>query len=189
MHYSCLIITKEFPTNDVLEKALAPFHDDVVYKQPEESRVYPVFMWDYWQIGGRYAGLFKLTVENEEKYKWHYYMNNPRNGRLFRSYLLDKMKGFAEESRKPNFMYKEEDYFTSMGFLDGFLYVDGAKVCDIINFSEVSCYCCIDQNGNAIARETWDGNSWNVDPMFDEKMKNIIANSRDWYACIVDIHD
>lgn len=188
-HYCCLILTKEFPTDEVLENVLAPYNANRFYEQPEESRVYPCFLWDYWQVGGRYAGAFKLSTENREKYDFDYYVQNPRCGRLFRSYLLEKMKYFAEKWRKPNFMYREEDFFSSMGFYDGYLYVDGAEICDIKNFSDVDSYIFIDQNGTASARSSWDGHKWNDNAAFLEEYRQAKDNSLGCYACVVDIHD
>lgn len=190
MHYACLIITKEFPTNDVLEKVLAPFNDDVVYSQPKEIRDYPPFMWDWWQVGGRYNGTFKLAVkENDEKHRWEYYAREPRAGRLFRSFLLEKMSKLANKA-KESFMFSEEDYLPSMGYRDGFVYVDGAAVSEISNFGDVGCYYCIDADGNAFGRGSWIGEEWKYDDdSFETKLKNVIENSKDYYACIVDLHD
>ena len=53
MHYCCMVFTKEFPTQAVLEKVLKPFDSEDVYDQPEETRVHPAFTWDWWQVGGR----------------------------------------------------------------------------------------------------------------------------------------
>ena len=82
MHYCCLLITKEFPTEEVIHDALAPFNEDDVLEQPEESRIYPAFTWDWWQVGGIYSGQFKLKVnENDEKYRWEYYDHTQGSGR------------------------------------------------------------------------------------------------------------
>lgn len=140
MHYACLVITKEFPTNEVLEKVLAPFNDDVIFSQPEENRKYQPIMWDWWQVGGRFNGKFKLTIKKEEN---------------------------------------RED----------FIYVNRAVVSDISNFSDVDCYYCIDVDGNAIARSIWNGNEWKEDERFNEKLKDIIDKSTEYYACMVDLHD
>lgn len=77
---------------------------------------YPVFTWDWYQIGGRYSAYLKLKVdiedsENREHYNWRYLKNNPRNERLFHSALLSELKRNA----KVPFAYTEESYFPNMG--------------------------------------------------------------------------
>lgn len=62
MHYCCMVFTKEFPSQAVLEKVLKPFNSEEVYGQPEENIVYPAFTWDWWRVGGRYEGKLKLKV-------------------------------------------------------------------------------------------------------------------------------
>jgi hypothetical protein len=76
-----------------------------------------------------------------------------------------------------------------MGANEEFLYVDGARIKDLLNFDEVSCYICIDADGNAIAVESWDGNNFIKDENFDEKLKAIKENSKEYFATILDIHD
>ena len=188
MHYCCMVFTKEFPSQAVLEKVLKPFNCEEVYGQPEENIVYPAFTWDWWQVGGRYNGTLKLKVEeSDEKYRWNYYESNPRNGRLFRSALLDKMKEWAKNV--PLSYFHEEEWFGTMGSRDGFIRVDGAFCADIINLQEESCYCLVDCNGNGFSRESWDGHNWNKNDDFDSHLEKIKAECSDCYVCVVDIHD
>ena len=174
MHYCCVIFSKEFPSDAVISKMLSPFYED----DETRSCKYPAFLWDWYGLGGRYNGLLKLsTKKNSDKYEWGYYIANPRAGRLFRSYLLEEM-------------IVEEIFFPSLGFRDGFLYVDGAKISDTINVDDlINCYCFIDINGNGYAREHWDGEHLTKNENFDELIKSTIKNSQDYYACIVDLHD
>ena len=188
MHCCCMVFTKEFPTETVLEKVLNPFNSEDVYDQPEETRVYPAFTWDWWKVGGRYAGMLKLNVdENDARYRWNYYERDPRNGRLFRSALLDKMKHWA--MNVPFSFFHEEEMFGTMGAWEGFIRVDGACCADIINLQEVSCYCAVDCNGNAFSRECWDGNNWSANDDFDSQLEKIKSECSDCYVCIVDLHD
>ena len=188
MHYCTLLITKEFPSDEVIEKIMQPYNEALNEYDDNGDRIgdYPVFQWDWYQIGGRYNGSLKLKVDKtDEKYDWQYYSKGGRNKRLFRSYLLTKMKDFA----KGDILYTEEDYYNTMGFRDDFLYVDGAKISDLLNFDEVECYICIDKDGNAIARERWNGHSFIKDEKFDEKLAEIKKQSSDCCATILDIHD
>ena len=95
----------------------------------------------------------------------------------------------AEMGNAPSWKYSEEDYFNSMGYRDGYLYVDGARVDDIINFEEQNCYICIDVDGNAIARESWNGKEFIKDEQFDEKLAEIKKNSKGMFLTVLDIHD
>ena len=179
MHYCCLVITKEFPTDTVLEKALKPFNK-------ETAENYPAFTWDWYQVGGRYNGSLKLKIDDtDEKYRWNFYTKPYRNGRLFRSYLLTKMEEFS----KGSFMYSEEDYFRSMGSRENFLFIDGGYIPDLLNFESVECFCYLDKDGNAYSRERWTGDNFEKNDKFDEQLKAVKDNSKDCYACIVDLHD
>lgn len=189
MHYCALLITKEIPTENEISDIMKPYcEENAEYDKKTEKRIseYPVFEWDWYQIGGRYNGSLKLKVDIEDTYyDWKYYAKEERNKRLFYSYLLTKMKNFSGNT----FMYTEEDYYRSMGRNDGFLYVDGARINDLLNFDEVECYICIDIDGNAIARETWNGSTFIKDEQFDEKLKEIKDKSKNYFVTVLDIHD
>jgi hypothetical protein len=189
MHYCCLVISREFPTDRVLDKALAPFSEDEFFKS--ETAYRPVFMWDYWLVGGRYSGQIKLKAASEEdwgEYEWNYLLPTPRAGRLFRSMLLETMHYLAEKAHR-EYEYQEEEFFRSMGKRDGFLYVDGCPVRDIVNLTDIGCFCFVDADGNAAARSFFDGENWVKDDTFEDRLKELLASSGDYYACIVDLHD
>lgn len=189
MHYCALLITKELPSESEIAEIMKPYDEsNAEYDKETEERIgdYPVFEWDWYQIGGRYNGSLKLKIDEEdEHYNWKYYAKEDRNNRLFYSYLLTKMKNFSGNT----FMYTEEDYYRTMGMRDGFLYVDGARVDDLLNFDEVECYICIDVDGNAIARESWNGSTFVTDEKFDEKLAEIKKNSKGCFVTVLDIHD
>lgn len=190
MHYCLMLITKEFPTEKVIEKALEPYDEDEFYKLKEENDdiKYPIIQWDWWQIGGRYDGALKLRIDNnDEKYRWQFYSSDGRNGKLFLSHLLTDMKNFAKNTH-PNF-FTEEDYYQTMGMRDGYLRVDGAFVDDILDFEDVGCFCYIDKDGSAYAREYYNGSEFIDNDDFDEKLKLVKAESKGYYATIIDIHD
>lgn len=190
MHYCCIVFTKEFPTDAVLAGMLAPFNEEDFYEQPEETRQRPAMLWDWYSVGGRYHGGLKLEIrDNDPVYKWEFYAREPRTGRLFRSKLLEKMKELS--SRAPHFYDSEEDYYRAMGSRDGFLYVDGAPILDVKDPESIGSYWAISSSGEAISRESWNGDKFIDDPDYDEKFKKLIndAKERGEYICIVDTHD
>lgn len=187
MHYCCLVITKDFPTNEVIEKVLRPFNDEEFFGKPEGERVRPAFTWDWYLLGGRYGGSIKLKIDkDDEKYKWRYIINEPRNGRLFRSTLLDTLAHYRQ--RTWDIAYYENYDFDYMGFGDGFLYVDAALADDIQNISEIDCYCFVDQDGNAFARDYYNG-EWATNTEFDAQLSKAKENCTGCYICVVDLHD
>ena len=191
MHYCLLLITERFPTDAVIKKIMRPYDEDVVYPKDEEEYddlELPKITWDYWQVGGRYNGKFKLKFDpddHDSEYRWMFYVNEPRAGRLFRSYLLEEMKRAKKQ------LFFEEDFFMSMGARDGFIYVDGGKVADMINFETEAekCFCFIGTDGAAHARRWWSHGKWSEDEHYDEELKEVIANSKDCYATFIDIHN
>ena len=185
MHYCMLLFTKELPSEKEIAEIMQPYCEaNLDYDD------YPIFKWDWYQIGGRYSGCLKLSVEkDEEYYSFRYYSKEGRNKRLFYSSLLSDMKEFAEKGNVPSWGYREEDYFNSMGYHDGFLYVDGARVDDLLNFEEQNCFICIDADRNVIARETWNGDTFVKDEQFDKKLEEIKRNSKGMFVTVLDIHD
>ena len=96
MHYCIHLLTKQLPTEKEIEKIMGPYSWDSIDDEDtddEKKKIeYPVFTWDWYQIGGRYSAYLKLKVdiedsENREHYNWRYLENNPRNERLFHSAL------------------------------------------------------------------------------------------------------
>lgn len=188
MHYCVLLITEKLPSEREISRIMQPYcYDNVKYDEETDELItpYPVFTWDWYQIGGRYAGELKLKVDdNDKEYEWNYYVRECRNKRLFYSSLLSKMQELSKGQ-----LYSEEKYFSYMGWRDYFLYVDGARVDDLLNFDDVNCFICIDSDGNAIARQSWDGHTFVKDEKFDDKLAEIKKNSKGMFATILDIHD
>ena len=188
MHYKCLLITESFPTEEIIAEAMRPYSENDYYKDDKsEIGEHPLFLWDYYLIGGRYNGALKLRCDdsNNEKYEWNFYKNGGRNGKLFWSYLLSEMEEFSKKS----FRFSEENYYSSMGSRDGFLYVDAAYIPDILNFEDISVYYCIDKQRNAFAQSSWDGNNFVKDVDFESKLNEEKQNSANCYATIIDLHD
>ena len=188
MHYLCFVFTKEFPTDDILYKVLAPFNEEDFYNNEEKTRIYPEFLWDWFKVGGRYSGLLKLSVrKNKDKYDWGFYSNGGRNGKLFRSQLIDTINKFKQNNLE-DWMFREEDVYGELGYRDGYIRVDGCPVIDILNRKKLSCYCFVDKNGNAYSCEKWNGENYEKHEDFDEVLTKTINDSLDCYLTVVDIH-
>lgn len=191
MHYCLMLLTNEFPSDSVIEKALEPYNEEKWYDTQEDSvdeSKRPLFTWDYWRVGGRYNGKLKLKYDGNDdssEYRWMFLAKEPRAGRLFRSFLLETMRTL----KKPIFF--EDDFLGSIGARDGFVIVDGGRIADMLNFSDVylKCYCAIDPDGNAYAREHWNGNNWIDDPTFEDKVKAVCENRTEGFVVFIDIHD
>lgn len=188
MHYSCFVFTKEFPTDDILYKVLAPFNEEDFYEKEEKTRIYPEFLWDWFKVGGRYSGLLKLSVrKNKDKYDWGFYFKGGRNGKLFRSQLIDTINKFKQNNPE-DWMFREEDVYGELGYREGYIRVDGCPVIDILNRKKLSCYCFVDKNGNAYSCEKWNGENYEKHEDFDEVLTKTINDSLDCYLTVVDIH-
>lgn len=192
MHYCVHLLTKELPSENKIAAIMKPYNSELIYGSDEEDKQidYPVFTWDYYQIGGRYKAELKLKVDeegsaNREYYNWGYYDRQDRNGRLFLSSLLSTLK----ENITPKWMYHEEDWFMNMGFGDGYILVDGVKQSDVLNINKLGCYICILPDGSAIARDSWNGKDIIKDEKFDEKYKQAITDNMDGFITVLDIHD
>ncbi len=180
MHYCVNLITTYIPSDNDIERILKPYYSfDIDWEKDEK----PVFSWDCWSLGGRYCGLIKLKInENDEEYRWGI-LSAPREGRLFLSNILRELR----EETKPRCFFEESNYYGYMG--DGYLRVDGARIRDILNLNDLGCYIFIDKDGNAFARETWNGSSFDEDKHFDDKYKATLQASKDCFLTVLDIHD
>lgn len=181
MHYCLMLFTREFPTKEKIDNMMKR------YNLSENHDEYPQFTYDWYEIGGKFSGNIKLRVDFEdEKYRWQYY-GEPRNGRLFWSYLLNAM----QNKEKP-FIYDETRYLCSMGVHDGFLYVDGAWIADTINFDEQNyCYTFMTDDGKAYSREWWNGDKHIPNDDFEERLKTEKDKAREenQFMTIIDYHD
>lgn len=77
MHYCVHLLTKELPSENKIAAIMKPYNSELIYGSDEEDKQidYPVFTWDYYQIGGRYKAELKLKVDeegsaNREYYNW-----------------------------------------------------------------------------------------------------------------------
>jgi len=191
MHYCILVITKEFPTNKVLEKKMTPYSEETFYEQFGENDEIPTtarpqFLWDYWKVGGRYCAKIKLKIDKaNEEYNWDFIVREARAGRLFRSMLL-------EDCLKKKVIFFEEDYYPYIGYYDDYLRVDGAKIKDIIDFEDLAInhnWGFIGKDDEVYSRDYYNGEKWIDDDQYEEKVRKAIEDVSDCYACIIDIHD
>ena len=187
MHYKITLITKEFPTNYVIDEALNPYNEEDFWRDNDDNhKDYPAILWDWYQVGGRYGGFFKLDIEKtEEEYEWEYVKE--RNGKVFRSYVFDKLYEVCPENKK--WLISEHEFYNHLGYQDGYLRVDGGKIADMMEFDITQTFGIIDKNGTAYARQVWNGSKWEKNENFDDKAKAILADSKDCYICTIDIHD
>ena len=194
MHYCVFVYTKEFPSDNVIEKVLKPYrYKDGGYEDGEKR---PLFTWDWWQVGGRYGGKFKLDITDsarKEKYKILEYTRCRRSGTIFRSAYLEKTTyGILEVCEHSRDKLDEEYAIQYCGMRDGYIYVDGAWANDIKNLMDEAdnCWAVIDTDGAAIAREHWNGTEWKDDDQFADKAMAIATkNKADTFVTVVDIHD
>lgn len=57
MHYCLLLITKEMPSEDRISEILKPYdEEDLEYNKNGEVISFPIFTYNWWEIGGRYTG-------------------------------------------------------------------------------------------------------------------------------------
>lgn len=177
MHYCTLLITKKLPTDDEIKKDMEPFNE---FREPDGVE-YPTFEFDWYEIGGRYSRLIKLSTENNDKYKWKDYAKEPRNRRLFISTILDEFK----EKRFTH----EERLMLSLGSRDGYIYVDGAWIEDILNLDEIRGYNLVLPDGTACTREWWNGHDFIPQEGYDDKVKKAFEIYKDCFLTVIDIHD
>ena len=185
MHYCIHLFTKELPTETEINDILSPFNSEEVFKDDEEQTEYPAFTWDYFLIGGRYGGALKLKIQTEEddEYRWRFYERNPREGRLFHSSLLRKIR-----ERFVDYESREEDWLRYMGDAS-FIYCDGAKIKDLVSKDTLGCYGFVDIDGTAYAREQWTGNGFIKHDDFDERYQKTLNERSDCFLTVLDIHD
>lgn len=184
MHYPIYLFTDEFPTDEVISKAIAPFDQN-----SEETNPNPIISFDYCVLGGRYNGAIKLRCDDDdENYKWFQYLPTCRAGRLYRSYVMEALN---KHCRFPE--SEETQYLSSFGRRDGFIYVDGCLVRDIANMDYVrtGSWGYIDAvSGQSSAREFWSVGKKEIlnNPEYDRELQDTIAARMSGYITMLDFH-
>ena len=191
MHYPIYIFTKEFPTDEVIEKVLAPYKDNAdpdLYTYPG---VRPDIQWDWFSIGGRYGGFLKIRCDedDDEFYRWMSLIEERRAVRLFRSNFLEN---YLTASGRRFTGYDEVYTFLYCGYRDGYIFADGAKISDLYNYDKLTNmgYGFIDPvNNEDSSREYFINGKFVENERYDEQLAAAMERNKDGYLTVVDIHD
>lgn len=65
MHCCLLLITREMPSENRISKILKPYDEEnLECDETGEIISFPIFTYDWWEIGGRYSGKLKLKIDD-----------------------------------------------------------------------------------------------------------------------------
>lgn len=65
MHYCLLLITREMPSENRISEILKPYDEEnLECDETGEITSFPIFTYDWWEIGGRYASKLKLKIND-----------------------------------------------------------------------------------------------------------------------------
>lgn len=90
--------------------------------------------------------------------------------------------------KKRSWDQKEEEWIGYMGD-HSYIYVDGARIRDILNIDELSCYGFVDIDEQAYASESWNGSTFVKHPDFENLYKQKLNEYKDCFLTVLDIHD
>ena len=208
MHYCLILITKELPNEEDINKVLSRFNSEELYKdikdengnitclantmtKEERFEKYP-FTWDWWQVGGRYGGNIKYKMQ-EDDYK--FYNHNICN-KKYKSKFFENMQKYYQRPLGRDLRTNEIDecdFISYLGYNDYFIYCDGAKISDIQNIEHIKDdfgFCIYDSiNDVGYAREVYVGGGFVKTENYQDKVRNIIENNKDSFLTIIDLHD
>lgn len=203
MHYCVYLFTKELPNDEQIQKIMYPYSE---YAVENEKAVDPDskvdISWDSWDVGGRYGGLLKLKCLDKEDdvYRWNFYVDTPRAGRLFRCRFLENLLNVAKENGRLmllngfcGFNDIEGHFFDYSGIRDGYVYVDGCKISDLLPSKEVmgGGYGFVDDVfGKQSTRSFWDREMLLLtdNPEYENELKDAFDRNKDGYLTILDLH-
>lgn len=181
MKYCTWLITEKLPTEEEITDIFSSLIKDKSAFEDyftDISRIY--------KIGGVFNGLLKLKVDKSDSfYGWTNSKIKERNGKMFHNRLLSIVKEmFTSEE-----LYREENYYGEIGYNQGFLCVDGAKIKDILNLNEAQQHCelCIDVNKNIIIRKLWNNVEWVVNEDFDRQLEEILNQRKEMFVTVLDL--
>lgn len=65
MHCCLLLITREMPSENRISEILKPYNEEnLECDETGEIISFPIFAYDWWEIGGRYASKLKLKIDD-----------------------------------------------------------------------------------------------------------------------------
>lgn len=65
MHCCLLLITREMPSENRISEILKPYDEEnLECDETGEIISFPIFTYDWWKIGGRYASKLKLKIDD-----------------------------------------------------------------------------------------------------------------------------
>lgn len=191
MHYSLLVLTEKLPTKKDLDKILAPYNDDKLYDEKNDTTLVDTltseemlskfpFTWDWYQIGGRYGGNIKYKMDADD-YK---YYNHNLNHKKFISTFFDNLQ-------KKDTFFDECNYAQYLGTHDNIIYCDGAYIKSIKNIKALKDFGCyiIDKNKKVFYREAWNGNEFIKNKNYSNELVKILDEQGDCFLTILDIHN
>lgn len=207
MHFCVYLFTKELPNDKQIQEIMYPYYE---YAVEDEEAVDPNskvdLRWDSLDVGGRYSGLLKLKCrlnEKDDAYRWNFYVDAPRAGRLFRCQFLEKLLNAAKEDKM--LMFKtvigfysfnniEDSFFSYSGIRDGYVCVDGCKISDLLNSEELMDhgYGFVDDVfGKQNTRNFWnrEDRSFVDNPEYENELKAAFDRNKDGYLTILDLHN
>lgn len=192
MHYCCLVFTNEFPTDEVIAEKMKPFNEEDFYSSHGDDETfstkdYPTFLWDWYQVGGRYCARIKMKRdESREDYQWGYYAKTPRYNRLYRSKLIEDLASDTKKLGK-SWRFAEEDVLPYCYDEDTNSYrVDGAETSLVVNRNDLYGFNMVRCDGSAETRSWYNGEGFVENPNYELQVDEEFKKAK--YVCIVDIH-
>ena len=180
MHFCMALLTKDFPTDKMISSVLAPYNEDRWYDRedwsPDDET--PVFLWDWYELGGRYGGQVKLRInKDDKKYDWGCYPKVSRFERLFRVAIFQKEMD----------TYFEPRIMRYLGIDDGFVRVDACAVADVIDPDVLAadCFGFFTDNGDVHTREEFNDD----DLLYTKKAIEAVHEYQNGWISIIDCHD
>ena len=204
MHYCIYLFTKELPNDEQIQNIMYPYYEYAVEDEDEEA-VDPDpkvdIRWDSWDVGGRYGGLLKLKCnKKDDRYKWQFYIDAPRAGRLFRCRFLEKLLNIKKEHGRLmclhgfySFNTIEDNFFNYSGIWEDYVRVDGCKISDLLDSEELidHGYGFVDDVfSKQSTRDFWNRKecSFIDNPEYENELKTAFDRNKDNYLTILDLH-
>ncbi len=176
MHSKLLVFTPDLPTMEQLADILAPYEE---YKTDNNP-----LQWDYWEIGGRYAGEIysKTSLFHYEGIHKFMEIKIIRNVEIISS-ILDELKVKDD----PDDIMLSDYYRWFLDENDNFR-CDGAYVRNIVNEKAFDTFAFIDLQRKAYARERFVNNHWCEFADFEKELLRARNEAANGFVTVIDIH-